>query len=59
MNNYNGMTKEEAEAQAVINGLRCRVVSSDGEYFVVTQDYDASRLNLHLVDNIVVKFTFG
>lgn len=38
---------------------RYRVVCKDGEYYLITQDYNPARYNLYVENNIVVKVEMG
>lgn len=48
--NLIGMTPEEAEKET---GLRIRVTSADGNFFMVTQDYCIDRLNVGTTDGVI------
>ena len=48
-----GKTIEEAEALCKDAGIHFRVVSRDGQSYMVTDDYDPERLNLTVVKGIV------
>lgn len=49
------------EAASVINGadMSFRVVERDGTFYAVTRDVRPGRVNLHLTDGVVVKYTVG
>ena len=44
-----GLKQSEAEAMIKAAGLRTRLVSRDGKHFIVTMDYNLSRVNLTVV----------
>lgn len=48
-----GMTQEDAEKLIKLEGLTSRIVSLDGEFFMVTADYNMSRVNLNITGGIV------
>jgi hypothetical protein len=50
-----GMTEFEAIEFAEAAGLVTRFASIDGEYFMLTEDFTDSRLNLHVLAGIVVR----
>ena len=54
-----GMTEAEAIAAIEAEGLIARVVARDGEYFMVTEDYSVSRINLEIEDDLVIEATVG
>jgi len=54
-----GLTVEKASALAKEHGIRTRVVSVDGEEYMVTQDYLPERLNFTVVKGVVTKATWG
>lgn len=49
-----GLTEGEAYDLAAAHGLTVRVVGRDGECFAVTLDLRDDRINLELVDGVVV-----
>jgi hypothetical protein len=54
-----GCPEAQVEARAKATGWTTRVVSRDGEDFMVTMDYNASRLNLTVVNGVVTGVTTG
>lgn len=38
---------------------RHRTVSRDGKPYIITDDYDAERLNIYIEDGTIVKVTYG
>ncbi len=54
-----GLTLEKATALAEEHGIRTRVVSVDGEEYMVTQDFLPERLNFTVVKGVVTKATWG
>ena len=36
-----------------------RIASKDGNYFILTRDYDPDRVNLHIDNDVVVKYNWG
>lgn len=54
-----GATEGLAWQKCESNGFRCRVVSRDGVFAVVTQDLRADRMNLHVEDGMVVEAYIG
>lgn len=52
-------TKEEVEALAKENNQLTRVLGIDKEEFMGTMDYNPNRINIWLVNNLVVKATLG
>jgi hypothetical protein len=48
-----GLTPDEAEAAAADQGWTVRIVAQDGERFIVTEDYNTSRVNLVVQDDKV------
>jgi len=53
--------KTEAEAKAILakQELSYRIVMRDGEYYIVTADFNPKRINLSIVDGIVTCATLG
>lgn len=49
-----GMTKQDAKALCEKRGLKARITSEDGEFFIVTMDYRLDRVNFAINNNIVV-----
>lgn len=46
LDDYVGMTEEEAMAAAAAAGVECRVMSRDGQHMTTTLDFRADRVNL-------------
>ena len=49
-----GKTLEEGISIIKEHSLEYRVVSEDGEYYVLHRDFKDRRVNLHLKNNIIV-----
>lgn len=56
---YIGLTEDEATAQAINNGYHVRITSRDGNYFAVTRDYRADRINFTLQAQFVTQASVG
>ena len=54
-----GMSESDAIAAIEAEGYVARVVARDGEYFMVTEDYSVTRINLVVVDDTVTEATVG
>jgi subtilisin family serine protease len=54
-----GLTHDQAEAEAEARGWKLRVVASDGESFILTQDYNAQRVNVVIEDDHVTAAVRG
>lgn len=54
-----GLGENEVVAQAEAAGRAVRVVARDGQDFPVTLDFNAQRLNLHVLEGVVVAITSG
>ena len=54
-----GLTEDEATKVAQGNGWTIRVVSRDGEQFMLTTDYSFSRVNISVVASLVTEVTVG
>ena len=54
-----GMTEVDAIAAIEAEGYVARVVARDGEYFMVTEDYSVTRINLVVVDDRVTEASVG
>jgi hypothetical protein len=54
-----GMNFEEFRIYCEENGIKYRVSKRDGQYRVMTQDYNSDRANVHVEKDIVVKFNYG
>lgn len=54
-----GMDEQAAVDSIITNGFTYRVVSRDGEDFVVTMDYRFDRINLTIVKSIVTDVSVG
>lgn len=52
-------TEQDAQTAAEEAGYTARIVSQDGESFMVTMDYSPSRVNFEIQDGIVVGCTVG
>jgi hypothetical protein len=56
---YLGLTLEEALDLAAKDNDKIRISCREGEYLVLTRDYNTNRYNFTIVDNIIVKVTMG
>jgi len=56
---YVGLRKDAAIAKAEASGTPWRITREDDETFMVTLDYDPTRLNFEIDDGIVTRATFG
>lgn len=56
-NAYVGLTEEEAESQAEVDGRPFRVGERDGEQFALTEDYVPGRVTATITDGIVTEVT--
>lgn len=56
---YLGLSLDEAEELAVIEGRVLRVARLDDEWFALTEDFRPSRVNIEVEDGIVVAVTGG
>ena len=54
-----GMSEQDAIAAIEDEGLIARVVARDGEYFMVTEDYSVSRINLVIENDRVTEASVG
>lgn len=54
-----GLTEDEATKVATGAGWTIRVVSRDGEDFMVTTDWQENRVNITVVDGKVTAVTVG
>jgi len=54
-----GMSESDAIAAIEAEGYVARVVARDGEYFMVTEDYSVTRINLVVADDAVTEATVG
>lgn len=54
-----GVDAKEASDELHKNGWQVRVVSEDGQHYMVTMDYRTDRANLTLVDGKVTKIHIG
>lgn len=54
-----GMEKYMAIVKIEDANLVARIIAEDGEHFIVTMDYNPSRLNLEIVDGKVIEATRG
>lgn len=52
---YVGLTEEEAEDQAEIDGRQFRVGERDGEQFALTEDYVLGRVTATVTDGVVTE----
>ena len=56
---YVGLTESEAVQAIKKDGLRPRVVSRDGEHYVITMDYRTDRVNLTITEGKVTSAHVG
>jgi len=56
---YVGLTKSAAIAKAKASDTPWRITREDDEQFMVTQDYDPTRLNFEIDDGKVTTATYG
>lgn len=56
---YLGLTEQEAKAYAKEQGQTIRVAGRDDECYALTMDYRDNRVNIYLVDDVVVAATIG
>ena len=54
-----GLNEEEASKVAAGNDWIVRIVARDGEFFQVTSDYVTNRVNLEIVDGVVMAVSVG
>ena len=54
-----GLTEVEARIIILEAGYTPRVTKRNGDYFVITMDYQMSRVNLKIEDDVVVSATIG
>jgi hypothetical protein len=54
-----GLSEEEASKVAAGNDWVVRIVARDGEFFQVTSDYVTNRVNLEIVDGVVMAVSVG
>ena len=59
VDDFVGLTEDEATSLANENGLDNRIVRVDDEFFAVTRDFRPSRLNFEIDDGIVTVVTLG
>ncbi len=57
--NLVGLSEATAEKCLAAEGITWRIVSRDGHGFPVTKDFLSSRVNLHIVENLVREVTVG
>lgn len=57
--NSSNFTLTDARSAAETAGFSVRIISVDGESFPVTMDYNETRLNFTVVNNIVTAATIG
>lgn len=55
---FKGLTVQEARA-LLGEERRLRMASQDGVPYVLTQDYNPNRLNVHLVNGRITKASYG
>ena len=56
---YFGITEDEAIALAEIEQRELRVVARDGEFFTVTEDFRPTRVNVEIIDGVIVNAFSG
>lgn len=56
-NAYVGLTEEEAQSQAEVDGRPFRVGARDGEQFALTEDYVLGRVTATITDGVVTEVT--
>lgn len=56
-NAYVGLTEEEAQSQAEVDGRPFRVGERDGEQFALTEDYVPGRVTATITDDTVTEVT--
>jgi hypothetical protein len=54
-----GLPESEATKVAMENGWVVRIAARDGEFFMLTQDYSESRVNLSVKNGKVIAITIG
>jgi len=54
-----GLTEHQAKTIINDSGYTPRVTKRNGDYFVITMDYQMSRVNLKIEDDVVVSATIG
>lgn len=54
---YVGLTEEEAQSQAEVDGRPFRVGERDGEQFALTEDYVPGRVTATITDGVVTEVT--
>lgn len=59
LSRFIGLTLEEAEVQAGLEGRPTRVIGADGEWYPVTTDYNEARINFYLEKGLVSRATAG
>ncbi len=59
VDDFVGLTEDEATSLANENGLDNRIVRVDDEFFAVTRDFRPSRLNFEIDDDTVTVVTLG
>lgn len=52
---YLGLTEEEAQSQAEVDGRQFRVGERDGEQFALTEDYVLGRVTATITDGVVTE----
>lgn len=55
---YVGLTEDQLRGKLATAGKHYRVVYRDGEYFVVTMDFQIARLNVG-IENSIITFVNG
>jgi hypothetical protein len=59
MNKEKLIGKTFKEAQEMLRNCVYRIVSQDGENYMLTMDYNINRYNLSLIKGVVTEVTFG
>jgi len=55
-----GLSVEEAAKKLNEYNYKMRVINRDNRHLMVTKEYDCSRCNVYVVDNVVIKISgFG
>jgi hypothetical protein len=54
-----GKTETRARDLVKAQGMTFRITMKDGSHYVITMDYRTDRVNIHLVDNKVIKADVG
>lgn len=51
--------KNYEEIKNIIKDKNCRVVRIDKDSFIITDDYEPTRMNLSIDNGVITKVTFG